>query len=940
MSGDKELGDISMLELFRIEIEGQAKILSKVLLELENNPTSADYLEQLMRSSHSIKGAARMVGVDVAVRVAHIMEDCFVAAQEGSITINNDNIDTLLKGVDILVDISELSPNSSPDWFSENATNVESIVNDVTDIINQTSSPKNLVNKQESTVETVDKTKGVETEEVNYSDIITADDMMLDLFKYDAEIHISAIIAGLKITNLDAAKSLPESKEILENLKQSAYSLKGGAELVELSSVVQLARVMEDCFSAVREGRIKLTQQNVDALIQCIDIIKEIINSLKSGNPTWESDNTNREKLDNTISSLTSSLGQDFNEPTSTAEPSDPVIEPNETNAPVPEKKTATVSNKIEQQSEKKKSDSADTAVRVSSNSLNRLMGLAGESIVESRRLRPYADSLLALKRRQTEMFTKLDKLSEHAQNENSSESLLQMMSEIRKNATECRNTLSERLEELETFDRSLNNLSGRLNREVISSRMRPFSDGTHGFQRMVRDVGRSLNKKVKLEISGLNTMVDRDIMEKIEAPLNHLLRNSVDHGIESPEEREKAGKPAEGTIKLKAMHNSGMLSILVEDDGKGVDLDSLKNKIITKGMASKQMVRKMSESELLDFMFLPSFSTRDNVTEISGRGVGLDVVHSVVQEMRGVIRTTSTPGKGIRFQLQLPLTLSVIRALLVNICNEPYAFPLARIDHTLRLHKDNIKTLEGRQYFMLDNEHIGIVSAKQVLELEAEEPEQGDEVSIVIIGEKLNRYAMVVDKFLGERSMVVQKIDPALGKIHGVGAAAILDDGTPALIVDADDMVRSIELYTSGGHVVNINSQTKDDNPENKKRVLIVDDSITVREVERNMLESRGYSVEVAVDGVDGWNAVRSKEYDLVISDIDMPRMNGFEFVENIKSDKVLNKIPVMIVSYKDREEDRLHGLEVGADYYLTKGSFQDETLLEAVEDLIGTAT
>lgn len=513
-------------------------------------------------------------------------------------------------------------------------------------------------------------------------------------------------------------------------------------------------------------------------------------------------------------------------------------------------------------------------------------------------------------------------------------------MSEIRKNATECRNTLSERLEDLETFDRSLNNLSGRLNREVISSRMQPFADGTHGFQRMVRDVGRSLNKKVKLEISGLNTMVDRDIMEKIEAPLNHLLRNSVDHGIESPEERKKAGKPAEGTIKLKATHNSGMLSIIVEDDGKGVALDTLKNKIIMKGMASEQMVDKMSEPELLDFMFLPRFSTRDSVTEVSGRGVGLDVVHSVVHEMRGVIRTTSIPGQGIRFQLQLPLTLSVIRALLVDICGEPYALPLARIDRTLKLNKDHIEVLEGRQYFTLDNAHIGIVSAKQVLELDGEEPEEDDEVSIVIIGEKLNRYAIVVDQFLGERSMVVQKIDPMIGKIRDIGTAAILDDGTPTLIIDADDMIRSIDLFISGGRVANVNKQKQDDGSGNRKRVLVVDDSITVREVERNMLEARGYNVEVAVDGIDGWNAVRTKEYDLVISDVDMPRMNGFEFVEHIKADKSLNNIPVMIVSYKDREEDRLRGLEAGADYYLTKGSFQDETLLEAVEDLIGKAT
>lgn len=409
MSGNKDFGDVSMLELFRIEVEGQAKILSEVLLELENDPTSADSLEQLMRSSHSIKGAARMVDVDVAVRVAHVMEDCFVVAQEGKITINGDDIDTLLKGVDILVEISELSSDTSPDWFSENAANVESIVNDVTNIINQTSLLKNSTSGQVPVTEAGDETKGVEITDVNDSGVITVDNMMLDLFKYDAEIHISAIIAGLKITNLDAGESLPESKEIIGNLKQSAYSLKGGAALIELSSVVQLARVMEDCFSAVKERNIKLSQQNIDSLIQCIDIIKEITNNLKSGNPTWESDNTNRERLVNTISSLTSSLGQnfDFDELTPTTEPSAPVIDQNETQAPAQEKQTATVSNKKERKPEKKRSEPADTAVRISSSSLNRLMGLAGESIVESRRLRPYADSLLTLKRRQTELFAK-----------------------------------------------------------------------------------------------------------------------------------------------------------------------------------------------------------------------------------------------------------------------------------------------------------------------------------------------------------------------------------------------------------------------------------------------------------------------------------------------------------------------------------------------------
>ena len=941
MSGDMDFGDLSMLELFKIEVEGQAKILSEGLLNLENNPSAAGVLEQLMRASHSIKGAARMVGVDVAVRVAHVMEDCFVAAQEGTIVITEDDTDTLLKGVDVLSDISELSPETSPDWFSENASHIESIVNDVSGITQQTKPEKTTTVEKESEIVSIDKGKETELIETSESGIISADKMMLDLFKIEAKTHVDAMMASLI-----EIKSSPAPKEEIKKLKQSAYLLRGSAALVSLVSIIQISHLLEDYFTTVQDNNITLTEQDIESLLQCANMITEISHHTKPGSPTWESNTTNHNKFTAITTALSSTLGQDvdindFQPEIAERQPEiatqQPVSIEKEsiqiTTEPV--KQSRPTATKKENTAEK----SSDTVVRVSSNALNRLMGLAGESIVESRRLRPYADSLLSLKRRQTELFKKIDKLGELAQDENSSDLLLGILSDIRNDSTECRNTLSEKLDELETFDRNLNNLSGRLNREVIASRMRPFADGTHGFQRMVRDVGRSLNKNIKLDISGLNTMVDRDILEKIEAPLNHLLRNSVDHGIESPEERVKSGKPAEGTIKLTAKHSSGMLSITVEDDGKGVDIDVLKNKILTKGMASEQMVNKMSEPELLDFMFLPSFSTRDNVTEVSGRGVGLDVVHSVVQGMRGVIRTTSTPGQGIRFQLQLPLTLSIIRALLVDICDEPYAFPLARIDRTIKLHKDNIEVLEGRQYFTLDNAHIGIVSAKQVLEINTDQEEQDDEMSVVIIGEKLNRYAIVVDQFLGERSMVVQKIDPVLGKIRDIGSAAILDDGTPALIIDVDDLIRSIDLFVTGGRVANIDKTQIDNNNVVRKRILVVDDSITVREVERNMLETRGYHVEVAVDGMDGWNAVRTKDYDLVISDIDMPRMNGFEFVEHIKSDHALNEIPIMIVSYKDREEDRLRGLEVGADYYLTKGSFQDETLLDAVEDLIGKA-
>jgi two-component system sensor histidine kinase and response regulator WspE len=287
---------------------------------------------------------------------------------------------------------------------------------------------------------------------------------------------------------------------------------------------------------------------------------------------------------------------------------------------------------------------------------------------------------------------------------------------------------------------------------------------------------------------------------------------------------------------------------------------------------------------------------------------------------------------------MQLPLTLSVVRALLVKIGGEPYAFPLARIDRTLKIHRDQIETMEGRQYFTFGNQHIGMLSASQVLEL-SEPVQHQDELPIVVLGERLDRYGLVVDCFLGERNLVVQTLDTRLGKIRDIGAAAILEDGAPCLIMDVDDLIRSIDILIAGGRLDRLEANDAGSHHHHGKRILVVDDSITVREVERNMLASRGYAVDVAVDGMDGWNAVRTGQYDLVISDVDMPRMNGFEFVAHIKEDPALKSTPVMIVSYKDREEDRARGLEVGADYYLTKGSFHDETLLDAVLDLIGEA-
>jgi two-component system, chemotaxis family, sensor histidine kinase and response regulator WspE len=576
--------------------------------------------------------------------------------------------------------------------------------------------------------------------------------------------------------------------------------------------------------------------------------------------------------------------------------------------------------------------------LRVTAENLNRLLGLTGESLVESRWLKPFADSLLRLKRLQHVASAALIAARESLVGHELSQATDESLAASQKSLLNCEHLLSERLSQLEVFDGRSTNLANRLYDEALACSMRPFADAVPRFPRMIRDLGRTLGKPTRLEIIGEATQVDRDVLEKLDAPLGHLLRNAVDHGIESPAKRLAAGKAAEGTIRLEARHTAGMLQILVSDDGAGIDLGVLRESIVERKLATADFARTLSEPELLEFLFLPGFTLKNTVTEISGRGVGLDAVLDMVKQLRGTVRVTSQVGGGTRFVLQLPLTLSVVRTLLAEVGGEFYAFPLAYIARTFSLPRGQIEMLEGRQLFDFEGRAVGLVDASQILG-GAPSPASSECASIVVIGESANSYGLMVDRFLGERELVVRPLDARLGKVKDIAAAALMEDGSPVLIVDVEDLHRSVEKLISTGGLSKPACAADTRTGKARKRVLVVDDSLTVRELERKLLDSRGYEIEVAVNGMEGWNAVRTGNFDLVVTDIDMPRMDGIELVSLIRKDPNLKSLPVMIVSYKDREEDRRRGLEAGADYYLTKGSFHDETLVQAVIDLIGEA-
>jgi len=737
---------------------------------------------------------------------------------------------------------------------------------------------------------------------------------MLDLFRMEVDSHAQALTAGLLALERD-----PVAADHLERCMRAAHSLKGAARIVGLRAGVSITHAMEDYFVAAQRGCSVLRREHIDQLLHGVDLLHQMSRTAEQDMDRWEA-----QKLEE-VAAFVDALNRAVASPAVI----DVVPAPAETERPQDER--LATARRGEEGGEVEKSG----VIRVTADNLNRLLGLAGESLVESRGFKSFADSLLRLKRFQYGLQHALDRLREQLPQRLSNQAQV-TLAEVQRRALECQQFLAQRLVEMETFDRRAAQLSHRLYDGALACHMRPFADGVQVFPRMVRDLARAMGKQVRFDIGGEDTQVDRNILEKLEAPLGHLLRNALDHGIESPEERLAAGKPAEAMLSIEARHDAGRLQVTVADDGRGIDLERLRAAVIERKLSNAETAARLDDAELLQFLFLPGFSLKEAVTDISGRGVGLDVVQSVLKQIRGTVRITTRRGQGTRFQMELPLTLSVARALLVEVGAEAYAVPLAYIRHALKLAQSDIELLEGRPHFDLDGRSVGLVTAHQLLGV-SPPPAAGDLLAVIVLGDATHLYGLIVDRLLGERELVVQSLDPRLGKIKDVAAGALMEDGSPALILDVEDIIRSIEKLAGAGGLSGVAPDALGAAGAKRKRVLVVEDSFTVRELERKLLVNSGFEVEVAVDGMDGWNAARTGHFDLVITDVDMPRMDGIELVTLIKKDPHKKSLPVMIVSYKDRPEDRRRGLDAGADYYLAKGSFHDETLLRAVVDLIG---
>jgi two-component system sensor histidine kinase and response regulator WspE len=725
---------------------------------------------------------------------------------------------------------------------------------------------------------------------------------LFDLFRMEAEEQVRVLQAEL--LKLEAGAS---SAATLEALMRAAHSLKGAARIVGLDSIVQLTHGMEDRFVSAQQG-IALDSGDVDRMLTATDWLARLQVVPEAETADWLASNE-AAIIACAAAFHTVDAGGTVASKPKTVEPA--------VHVPV----SVTHSHEAEEDIFGLRAVGSqdlggrERNVRIAADRFDQILSLTSETLVASRTLALQGD---VLERNRRAIVKALHVLEDVGTNAAARAAALK---EIDRQAA----SFEAHIAELDLVSRANERSVERLYRTVLAGRLRPFSDGITGVSRLVRDTSRDLGKQVRLEVLGERTRVDRDILERLEAPISHLINNAIDHGIESPGDRVAAGKPAEAHLRLHARHENGRLVITVRDDGRGVHRDELQKRILSRGLVTAETAAGLSDKEMLEFIFLPGFSTREAVSAVSGRGVGLNVVQSMVQEAGGSVTVTSEAGAGSVFRLTLPVTRSVIKVIRLEVEGESYAVPLVRIDRVA--HLEPILT-EGVWTVEFDGQGLPVMALGSLLGM-SDRPLAAGAIPLLLCG----GIAFAVDRLVDEIELPVRRLDPRFGKIPGVSAASLDENGLPLLILDMEDLIqtalgRPASLSAGVSHGATL-----------VPHILVVDDSHTVREMERRLLVRAGYQVTTAQNGQEAWNLLRLNDYDLLVSDVDMPQMNGIELVMKVRDNARMARMPVIILSYKDRDEDRRRGLDAGADFYLTKGDFQNDAFRQAVVDLIGNA-
>ncbi|UCG13607.1 MAG: Hpt domain-containing protein [Deltaproteobacteria bacterium] len=723
---------------------------------------------------------------------------------------------------------------------------------------------------------------------------------LLPDFVAAARDNVEAINQGLY-----ALEKEPSNDDTLREVYRNAHSLKGSALTMGFERMGRLAHRMEDLFRAFQTGHVRVTPDACDALFEANDAISVMLDTTAAGKRMRVNVEISMARMDDFLVETTSDDSSDL-------EPEAP--------PPEPEASTPPVTQPID-------------TVRVSTSKLDELVNLAGEAVIAQIRLANelgvlanICDSWQRLRLRA------IDSFHPAAAESQGDMTLLHRLMELGDHMEQTSLRLQESAEYAGRCTESLQHKS-------MEIRMLPLALVFDTLPRAVRDLSRQFNKQLDFQVEGAQTTIDKRILEQLGDPLIHLLRNALDHGIESPEVRRQSGKPETATIRLRASQEGDKVILTLEDDGKGIDPRQLKEVAISKGFIKESEVTGWSEVQLLDLIFIPGLSTSALVTDISGRGMGTDVVRANVERLKGQVQVSSDLNKGTRFVISLPLTLATVHALMVCCAGEILAIPTLSVLEIVQAPTDEIKFSQGQRVIMLRGEVVPVRNLARTLgwqERNGEMLVRGRAMFVVLhSGER--KAAFLVEELLGEQEIVTKDLGSHLQKVKFVAGATILGSGTVALILDVPQLF--LQEQSDVSHEWS-HWPTEDRSIQSSQVILVVDDQAMTRQMEQSILEAAGYQVITAENGADALDKLEQLSCDLVVTDLHMPKMDGFTLTKEIRDKERIRDLPIVIVAPTERQEDKRRGLEVGADAYLVKSSFDQREMIETIQTLLEQET
>lgn len=761
-----------------------------------------------------------------------------------------------------------------------------------------------------------------------------------------------------------ALEKAPDA-DTLNELFRCAHTMKGAARLVQLNNIGSIAHHLESAMGEAQKQKNDLTPEQIDRFLKSLDTIALVLELIENKQDPHIDVQPILDLLDGKSETLEKPTER---ETTQTLEPSIETIEngfskekQNDLSQEVPLLDTATQPEPLiidtetqkESQSVKKVpvsqptasnkelSQEQDETIRINLSTLNNILNLGGELVINKIKLQEKQNQLKFIKSLMNqnanfiEFWERMKSIPEVVNAKKNSDLLKDLFAEL-ENGIQVQKAIRSKItqfsDEYEEDIKLTHFISLQLQEEAFKARMLPVDTILSGFDRLVRDLARELEKKVQLEVKGREILIDKKILDGLHGPLTHLIRNALDHGMELPDYRESMGKSPEGSLKLTFEQRNRSLFITLEDDGAGIDVEKIRSKILSKKLLSEKQLEEMSENEILYFILEPQFSTADIITNLSGRGVGLDVVQSMVSNLKGSITIKSVLGQFTRFILQLPQSLSNLPSILFECGQEILLLPLSNIRQTLRLSPDDIEKEGTREVAKIDGKAIPLVRLSQLLELPDDEL-MTTKIPTVVVHSRDDEVAFTVQKLHGVKEVVVKNLGRQIKKVPNIGGSTILGNGHPVIILDPNELIQNAKGGTFQGFKLGMDAKEDD---QKTSKILIVDDSLTTRMMEKTILESVGYEVELATSAEEAVEKSTQNDYRLFIVDIEMPGMNGFELTQALRKEKKTQNTPIIIVSSLATKEVKQRGIEVGAQAYIVKGEFDQNILLETVDTFL----